>query len=230
MKWIVLFIVLFVVICSSMGCASNSERATQAMESTLSRHEQVEYGQMSSFPGNVVCGEYRVMGKWDSSGQFKRFIYRDNVMDRRPGSDDVLIFCSSESATSLYDRFGIRVSEQSAKTFAVIRHDFATLSAALEKYYTNNYVYPNSQEGLAVLVGPNAGARKPGPLESGGYLVELPTDPWGRTYLYPERGLAGVKTTVKIFTLGADGREGGKNENADIWNWHMKYIDHIEQL
>ncbi len=43
---------------------------------------------------------------------------------------------------------------------------------------------------------------------------KLPTDPWGRPYLYTEPGKNGKSFTV--YSLGADGQPGGEGLNADI--------------
>jgi hypothetical protein len=60
--------------------------------------------------------------------------------------------------------------------------------------------------------------------------VVLMDDPWGKPYIHIIPWYAGVGSETKFQTLGADGEEGGKDENADIGNWHIKYIDHIEGL
>jgi hypothetical protein len=60
--------------------------------------------------------------------------------------------------------------------------------------------------------------------------VDMPNDPWGNPYQYIEPWFGGIRGDVKLRTLGADGAEGGKDENADIGNWQITYIDHIENL
>ncbi|MCV5342699.1 type II secretion system protein GspG, partial [Escherichia coli] len=47
----------------------------------------------------------------------------------------------------------------------------------------------------------------------------LPNDPWGNAYQYLSPGDNG---TIDIFTLGADGQEGGEGPAADIGNWNMQ--------
>ncbi|MFP4143626.1 MAG: type II secretion system major pseudopilin GspG [Phycisphaeraceae bacterium] len=41
-------------------------------------------------------------------------------------------------------------------------------------------------------------------------------DPWGNPYVYEYPGQHG---TFDLYSLGADGREGGEGENADVTNW-----------
>ena len=43
------------------------------------------------------------------------------------------------------------------------------------------------------------------------YLDKLPTDPWGSPYVYEREG-----DVFALFSLGADGAEGGEGMNADI--------------
>src|SRR6267378_2158430 len=70
---------------------------------------------------------------------------------------------------------------------------------------------------LAALVGPTLYQRsKPEGVEkwNGPYLKkELPSDPWGNAYVYRAPGRNGG---YEIVSFGADGREGGEGENADI--------------
>ncbi|MNH47745.1 Type II secretion system protein G precursor [compost metagenome] len=49
-----------------------------------------------------------------------------------------------------------------------------------------------------------------------GYLKKLPIDPWGNTYQYLSPGSKG---TYDLYSLGADGKEGGSDNDADITNW-----------
>jgi general secretion pathway protein G len=42
-------------------------------------------------------------------------------------------------------------------------------------------------------------------------------DPWGQELIYECPGRQNAD--FDIYTLGADRREGGENENADIGNW-----------
>ncbi|MEH6588733.1 MAG: type II secretion system protein GspG [Halioglobus sp.] len=60
--------------------------------------------------------------------------------------------------------------------------------------------------------------------------AKIGNDPWGNTYIYEEPWYGGVKAVYKFITLGADGKPGGKDENADIGNWHLPYIDFVRSL
>jgi general secretion pathway protein G len=82
-----------------------------------------------------------------------------------------------------------------------VRADIATLEQAVELYRLDHLRYPTSDEGLQALI-------------AGNYIRRLPDDPWGRPYRYSAPGPAG--RPVQIGSLGADGREGGSDEDEDI--------------
>ncbi len=54
-----------------------------------------------------------------------------------------------------------------------------------------------------------------------GYIKRLPQDPWNNDYRYVSPGEHGV---VDIFSLGADGQEGGEGVNQDIGNWNLNEL------
>ena len=83
------------------------------------------------------------------------------------------------------------------------RADIATLEQGIEMYRLDNQRYPTTQEGLQVLV-------------AGHYIPRLPEDPWRHPYRYAAPGTGGKPFLVA--TLGADGREGGSGNDADITN------------
>ena len=83
------------------------------------------------------------------------------------------------------------------------RADIATLEQGLQMYRLDNLRYPTTDEGLQALVG-------------GNYIPRLPNDPWDRPYVYAAPGRDG--RPFHVATLGADGREGGTEDNADISN------------
>ncbi len=82
---------------------------------------------------------------------------------------------------------------------------FATFYEALTSYAINNA--GQGPEELEVLVIPDENGHS--------YLRErtLPSDPWGRPYLYSTTGSG---FNFELSTLGADGVEGGTGPNADI--------------
>ncbi|SRR5690606_32889318 len=103
------------------------------------------------------------------------------------------------------------VGASKTRTAAIQIEELAT---ALETYRLELDRYPTSDEGLQALVARPAGeARWNGP-----YLRKpvVPKDPWGRDYRYRQPGEHGA---FDLYSLGADDREGGEGENADVVSW-----------
>ncbi|MAC68304.1 MAG: type II secretion system protein GspG [Gammaproteobacteria bacterium] len=98
-----------------------------------------------------------------------------------------------------------------------VRADMAQTTKALELYKFNELTYPNTSQGLDALITPNSELKNPFLFPDGGYISSIPLDPWGREYLYiypPQKS-----RNFDLFTLGADGLEGGTGENTDLGNW-----------
>ncbi len=94
--------------------------------------------------------------------------------------------------------------------------DFKNIETSLKIYRLDNYVYPTTEQGLEALVEPSSLDPEPRNFKTGGYLQEVPYDPWGRPYLYLSPGENGE---IDIYSLGADGLSGGDGQNEDIGNW-----------
>jgi len=107
---------------------------------------------------------------------------------------------------SLYQR--ISPAKESAARAQI--ENFAT---ALDGFLVDIGRYPSTQEGLnALRVKPEGSDKWKGP-----YLKkEIPLDPWGQAYVYRAPGRSGG---YEIVSYGADGREGGEGDNADIASW-----------
>lgn len=97
------------------------------------------------------------------------------------------------------------------------KSDIVSLEAALDLYQLDNYVYPTTNQGLEALATKPTDSPLPRNYKQGGYVKSLPEDPWGRDYLYLNPGIKGGQ--YDLYTLGADGEEGGEGVNADIGNW-----------
>jgi general secretion pathway protein G len=100
-----------------------------------------------------------------------------------------------------------------------VQADFKAIETALKIYRLDNFVYPTTEQGLEALVQPSPIDPQPRNFKEGGYLAEVPRDPWDRPYLYLSPGENGE---VDIYTLGADGLSGGDDQNADIGNWSTR--------
>ena len=96
------------------------------------------------------------------------------------------------------------------------RADIALLEQAVEMYRLDNFSYPKTEDGLRALQSAPEATAASGRYRAGGYIRRLPNDPWDRPYQYRAPGRQGP---FDIFSLGADGQEGGDGENADLGNW-----------
>lgn len=96
---------------------------------------------------------------------------------------------------------------------AVASADLRTISASLEMYRLDNRVYPNTAQGLLALIERPTVSPVPTNWMNGGYLPNLPEDPWGVPYVYTSPAESGP---YMIMSLGADSAPGGEGVNADI--------------
>jgi len=102
---------------------------------------------------------------------------------------------------------------------AKVKQDIRTLESALNLYKLDNFTYPSTDQGLEALVKKPSGEPEPRNWKEGGYIDRLPKDPWGNEYQYLNPGVHGP---IDIYSLGADGQEGGEGMNADIGNWNLE--------
>jgi general secretion pathway protein G len=105
---------------------------------------------------------------------------------------------------------------------AKVMADFKNIETALKIYRLDNYVYPTTEQGLQALVEKSTLDPEPRNFKEGGYLEELPLDPWGRPYVYLSPGEHGE---VDLYSYGADGISGGEGQNLDLGNWKEKDKD-----
>jgi general secretion pathway protein G len=145
----------------------------------------------------------------------KRIRHGDEGADREDGFSlvelMVVIFIIGLLATVVL----INVLPSQDKAMRVkAQGDIATLGQALEMYRLDNLAYPGPGEGLAALRSPPANLTMPQNYRSGGYVKDLPSDPWGRPYQYVVPGRDG--RPFDIVSLGADGKPGGQANDADI--------------
>ncbi len=94
--------------------------------------------------------------------------------------------------------------------------DFSTIGTALSLYRLDNGTLPTTGQGLAALRTQPTLEPRPRRYKSGGYIRELPVDPWGRPYVYLSPGRDADKA-YDLYTLGADGEPGGEGQDADVY-------------
>ena len=87
-----------------------------------------------------------------------------------------------------------------------------SIKNALRMFKVDNGTYPTTEEGLEAL-SKNPSKEKYKNYAEGTYFTDglLPRDSWGNNFVYlNEDG------DLEIMSLGADGKEGGKDDGADI--------------
>lgn len=84
------------------------------------------------------------------------------------------------------------------------------LKKALDVYRLDTGHYPDNQVGLgALMTAPTNETKWQGP-----YLQKtIPNDPWDHPYIYR---IPSEKGEFDLISLGADGKQGGTDDNADI--------------
>lgn len=98
------------------------------------------------------------------------------------------------------------------------KSDIRALESALNLYKLDNFKYPSTDQGIEALSQKPGGSPEPKNWKEGGYIDRVPKDPWGEPYQYLSPG---VQSAIDIYSLGADGAEGGEGPNADIGNWNL---------
>jgi general secretion pathway protein G len=94
------------------------------------------------------------------------------------------------------------------------RTDISNVMQSLKLYKLDNQRFPTAEQGLQALV--TKPTASPVPANWRAYMDKLPNDPWGQPYKYLNPGLKGE---VDVFSLGADGKEGGEGKDADLGSW-----------
>ena len=97
-----------------------------------------------------------------------------------------------------------------------VKQDLQGVMTALNMYKLDNFAYPSTQQGLEALVKKPSGNPQAKNWNKDGYLKRLPVDAWGNPYQYLAPG---TKGPFDLYSFGADGKEGGTDNDADIGNW-----------
>ena len=88
-----------------------------------------------------------------------------------------------------------------------------TLSTALDMYYTDNFTYPTTEQGLVALV--KKPTTSPAPSNwTKPYLKKLDDDPWGQPYQY--RQPSEHNLDYDIWSFGPD-KQGGTEDDITLW-------------
>ena len=86
----------------------------------------------------------------------------------------------------------------------------SSISSALDMFKMDNGMYPDTEEGLKALVS-NPDSDKYPAYSSKPYMKRVPKDSWGQPIQY-------IKTedSFDLISFGADRKEGGEGDGADI--------------
>ncbi len=85
-------------------------------------------------------------------------------------------------------------------------------NGALDMFKIDNSLYPSTEEGLKALI-VNPDKEKYPNYSSSGYFKDskIPKDSWGNEFAY-----INDDGNIELISLGADRKEGGKDDKADI--------------
>ena len=92
-----------------------------------------------------------------------------------------------------------------------VRNDLRAVANALDMYKLDNFHYPSTDQGLAALVSEPSGFPEAKNYNPNAYLRKIPVDPWGTEFGYLNDG-----ADYELYSLGADGTEGGEGYNSDV--------------
>jgi len=87
----------------------------------------------------------------------------------------------------------------------------ASVGQALKMFKLDNGTYPDTEEGLQALM-KNPDPDKYPNYSPKPYLEKLPKDSWKQPFVYLKKG-----DDFDLISLGADRKEGGEGEGADIY-------------
>ncbi|MBN7798827.1 type II secretion system protein GspG [Parahaliea mediterranea] len=211
-----------------VACTYPVEKAEQAVAAELEVYgDDYRLIDTRQYDNGTVCGSYQSFGKWGESGPKRRYIYRDGRAQLAASEDDVAVFCTENPVAAMEQRFGIVMGPESHQAISKIIGDFERLSEALEQYYQQHGGYPTTAEGLAALSKAPGSGPKFSNYPEGGYLKEVPLDPWHKPYGYAGAQWSGVKSQYKLWTEGADHAAGGTGEAADIGIEQLPYLEYL---
>lgn len=94
---------------------------------------------------------------------------------------------------------------------ARVANDIRAIEASLNLYKLDNFNYPTTDQGLLALVTQPSGTPEAKNWKQGGYLRNVPKDPWGNEYQYTTTG-----STIDLYSFGSDGKTGGEEMSKDL--------------
>lgn len=100
-----------------------------------------------------------------------------------------------------------------------VQQDIMAIQNALDLYKLDSGLDPTTDQGLQALVTKPTSDPIPNDWKDGGYLKELPLDPWGNAYQYLNPGSHGE---IDIWSYGPLGKTASANDYIGNWNASQK--------
>jgi general secretion pathway protein G len=97
------------------------------------------------------------------------------------------------------------------------RAQIEAYALALDSYFVDCARYPSQEQGLAALWAKPTTEPVPAPWRGPYVSKAVRGDPWGNPYEYFAPGEGGLPFGIRA--LGADGKEGGDGNDADVSSW-----------
>ncbi|WP_165954251.1 type II secretion system protein GspG [Seongchinamella unica] len=213
------------------ACTSEVDEATQLLSDSFRIKEGLEVGDVTSYPGGVVCGQYSAyLSYYEPPLENAPFIVIDGALDRSPDTLDWRLLCTDDPAAALFEESGIGPFSESSLELIKVTRDMSLLTSTLETYYEDNTSYPLESAGLQALVEKPENDRLARNYRAGGYIDQLPVDPWGQPYHYQHTRWGRVKGSFELTTFGKSGEPGGHGLEADISSSYLPYLQRIARL
>ena len=108
-------------------------------------------------------------------------------------------------------------TDKARRTAAVVQ--IKNLEEALHLYKLDSGIYPTTEQGLEALVTKPTSSPIPERWRTGGYLPNVPKDPWHHDFVYLSPGTHG---DFDLISYGLDGERGGEGNDEDLENWDLK--------
>lgn len=204
---------LLALVSALSGCASYTADYQERLVNSLPNQRDVTIHDSRKYPGNILCGSFSTLTPDGFSMRTGKFVVGEDFIISTPSKDDVLVYCSKDSASALYALSGITAVGGDWTPLAKIRNDILAIDEAITRYYNSANTLPRMLDTL---------------LEGDyGVSAENLRDSWGHRYYY-EGGLSGrTAPTYTLRSYGADGVAGGRDADADVSREQVSMLNHV---
>jgi general secretion pathway protein G len=178
-------------------------------------------------PRSVLCLAISLFSGCVNPEEKARSILNQSLTLEREGKSDeakklleklVKDYQQTQAATEANQILSARKIIDHVSALRAAKTQIIAFKTALMAYRLDVGRFPRNDEGLQALI------LKPVSVSTkwdGPYLPKkIHADPWSRAYVYKFPGQHGEEPD--IFSYGADGKEGGEGENADICSWTLR--------